>query len=261
MTREPAAVAALPMYDWPEVRAATDALWSAIRDALAGHGLPAPEALVRTTSPDALWRDPNLVLGQACGLPFSLFLRGRVHVLASGIYALGDVPPGDYCSRIVTRADDARAGLADFRGATAAVNAVHSQSGHAALADAVAATGGRAPFFAGVRVSGAHRASIAAVAAGEADIAAIDAVSWELARRNDPAARQLRVLQSTPPRSGLPFVCAHRFDPDTVRAALAEAIDALGVEHKNALFLNGLKSRDAGDYAGFTMPATPLVSG
>ena len=36
-------IAALPMYDWPEVRGETDALWVKIRDALQARGIAAPD--------------------------------------------------------------------------------------------------------------------------------------------------------------------------------------------------------------------------
>ena len=40
----------LPMYDWPELRDATDGLWAALRDALRAEGVAAPEALSRDIS-------------------------------------------------------------------------------------------------------------------------------------------------------------------------------------------------------------------
>ncbi|MBD9446543.1 hypothetical protein [Rhizobium sp. RHZ01] len=41
-------IAALPMYDWPEVRAETDAQWEQLRDELLFRGIDAPERLART---------------------------------------------------------------------------------------------------------------------------------------------------------------------------------------------------------------------
>jgi len=35
------------MYDWPEVRAATDEIWHALRDWLRGRGFDAPDELER----------------------------------------------------------------------------------------------------------------------------------------------------------------------------------------------------------------------
>ncbi|MGN6537639.1 MAG: phosphate ABC transporter substrate-binding protein, partial [Mesorhizobium sp.] len=36
-------IAALPMYDWPEVRAEVDAQWARLRDALRRRGVDAPD--------------------------------------------------------------------------------------------------------------------------------------------------------------------------------------------------------------------------
>ena len=63
-------LAALPMYDWPELRPATDRLWAAVRDGLRQRGVAAPEGLTRDVGLMAGWTDPGLVLGQTCGLPF-----------------------------------------------------------------------------------------------------------------------------------------------------------------------------------------------
>ncbi|TGU24119.1 phosphate ABC transporter substrate-binding protein, partial [Mesorhizobium sp. M4B.F.Ca.ET.150.01.1.1] len=41
-------VAALPMYDWPEVRGEIDAQWALLRDAFRSRGLDALEAVVRS---------------------------------------------------------------------------------------------------------------------------------------------------------------------------------------------------------------------
>ena len=40
-------IAALPMYDWPEVRGEVDAQWAAVRDELRKKGVNAPERLTR----------------------------------------------------------------------------------------------------------------------------------------------------------------------------------------------------------------------
>ena len=60
--------------------------------------------------------------------------------------------------------------------------------------------------------TGGHRASIRAVAEGRADVAAIDCRSWQLARRFEPAARELHAVGWTRRSKGLPFICARRFD-------------------------------------------------
>ena len=88
------AVAALPMYDWPEVTDATDALWAAIRDAAArARASPRPRRSPATRAV-AGWTDPGLVLGQTCGLPFVRTLAGRVAVVGALDYGLPGCPPG-----------------------------------------------------------------------------------------------------------------------------------------------------------------------
>ncbi|MDP2734302.1 MAG: hypothetical protein Q8O63_14555, partial [Hoeflea sp.] len=49
--------ASLPMYDWPEIRAATDAVWAAIRSELSQRGIDAPARLDRSADPEPLWSD------------------------------------------------------------------------------------------------------------------------------------------------------------------------------------------------------------
>ncbi|RUW96295.1 phosphate ABC transporter substrate-binding protein, partial [Mesorhizobium sp. M8A.F.Ca.ET.059.01.1.1] len=40
-------IAALPMYDWPEVRDEVDAQWASLRDAFRPRGIDAPQSIVR----------------------------------------------------------------------------------------------------------------------------------------------------------------------------------------------------------------------
>ena len=62
-------IAQLPMYDWPEVRAATDALWAKIHTALQKRSVGSPDTLDREKSRDTTWLSPQLLLSQTCGLP------------------------------------------------------------------------------------------------------------------------------------------------------------------------------------------------
>lgn len=233
------AVAALPMYDWPEVAVATDALWAAIRDRLAAEGVAAPERLTRSRGIAEVWTDPGLVLGQACGLPLVRTLAGRVEVVGALDYGVAGAPPGWYRSAVVVRADDPREGLAAFRGARIAVNGTDSQSGWGAILREAAPLGAGGRFFGAVVVTGAHRASVAAVAGGDADVAAIDAVSWRLAERFVPAAAGLRVLLSTGPTPGLPLIAARGTDVAPHRRAIAAAVAGLDGEARAALGVRG----------------------
>jgi ABC-type phosphate/phosphonate transport system substrate-binding protein len=244
-------VAALPMYDWPEVHGATDALWTAVAQILRTAGIDAPDDLDRTRTPMEIWRDPYLLLAQTCGLPFSRHLMRAAHIVGVPAYRLPDVSPGRYCSRIVVRRDDARERLDVFRGAVAAVNMAGSQSGFAALAEAVSPLRAERPFFSAVQLTGTHRASVRAVAARKADIAAIDAVSWELARRHEPAARGLRVLASTAQTPGLPLITSQHRHAETIAGCVSAAIASLPPQVRDALLLECLKQASESDYRDF----------
>jgi ABC-type phosphate/phosphonate transport system substrate-binding protein len=234
------------MYDWPEVRGATDALWAALRDALRARGVAAPEELERDRGLMEVWTDPGLVLGQTCGLPLVRHLAGRVAVVGTLDYGLPGCAPGEYRSAVVVRADDPRQRLEEFRGARFALNGTDSQSGYGAMLHHVAplAEGGR--FFGAALVTGSHAASAALVAEGGADIAAIDHVSWDLWRRHRGDGR-LRVLMLTDPTPGLPLITAGDVGP--VRAAVAEAVAGLPEAVRAALGIRGFRAYDAADYA------------
>lgn len=247
MRRAPLAV--LPMYDRPELRAETDRLWAVMRERLRAAGMAAPEHLDRAVPAPVAWTSADLVLGQTCGLPFATRLAGRVALVGAPDYGLDGCPPGHYGSALVVRADDARQGLAAFADGTVAINELGSQSGHGTLLHAVAPHARDGRFFRAVRLTGSHAGSIAAVAEGAADIAAIDAVTWRLARRHDPAPASLRVLAQTEPTPCLPFITALGNDPEAVATASAEAIEALDAAARDALGLRGFVRFDEADYA------------
>lgn len=243
-------VAALPMYDWPEVQAANDQFWSHLKDSLRDHGFPAPDALERDMPVNDIWRSPNLVLGQTCGLPFVRDLMGQVSVVGTPAYDI-ECGAGSYFSVIVVRQDSAIASVADLRGTRLAFNSPCSQSGFAALAYHLRELAPSAPVFSSTVQSGSHRNSIRMVAGNEADVASIDAVAWRLAERHEPAAAELRVLAATEPLPGLPMICAQRRDwsTDRMHLAVVEAMAALEPDVADALLLSGLASFGKSDYA------------
>lgn len=130
-------IAALPMYDWPEVRAETDAEWARLRDAFRAAGIDAPEHLVRrngdmppvpggirdaegdviapdpaTLPPDefdlpTLWLHPDLLFAQACWGPMELGLARHVRVVGQPDYSAFEGGHGEhYSSVLLMRADE-----------------------------------------------------------------------------------------------------------------------------------------------------------
>lgn len=225
--------AALPMYDWAGVRASTDALWSSIRDACRAAGLDAPDQLSRPFgAADCLRSD--LLLAQICGMPYRLWLHDKVTLLGASDFGIAGCAPGFYRSHIIVRPGDPVRGKA-------AVNALHSQSGYAAMTKHL---GPPAHFI----LTGSHAASIRAVANGQAGYAAIDALTWRHALREMPEARSLQVVANTEPTPGLPFISALHNDTELLQALIERAIHALAPIHRDALFLRGFVRFRPSDY-------------
>lgn len=250
-------IAALPMYDTPQTAPALDALWACIRDGLRAQGIGAPEALTRGGDVWQVWQSPALVLGQTCSLPFRARLKDQVQVLGAFDLGLPGTPPGYYHSVLVARADDPRAkrGLAAFRGARLAYNEALSQSGWAAPSAAAA----RAGFsFDALIETGAHRQSARAVAEGRADIAALDAASWRVIAREDPAtAARLSVVGRTRPTPGLPLITRRDSNPAPYRKAIGDAVTNLSQRHRATLDLRGFVPVPEAAYLALPIPQNP----
>jgi hypothetical protein len=240
-------IAALPMYDMPQVRAETGRLWASIRNALREAGFDAPEGLNhKIEDPWPHWRDPKLTLSQTCGLPYSAKLAGHVTLLGAPDYELRDTPPGHYYSEIVVRKDNPVESLAGLQGGRFAYNMHSSQSGWAAP-DALL---GVHRVFDETVETGSHAASAHAVAEGRADVAAIDAVTWALLQRHDLMAAQLRVVGRTATTPGLPYISCLMpvAKAAQMRVAVAVGVNALDQAARDALLLKGFAPLTDIDY-------------
>lgn len=129
-------VAALPMYDWPEMRGEVDAQWVPLRDAFRQRGIDAPERMARSNrdlppvpggirdgarkliAPDPatlppeefdfhqLWLSPALLFGQTCWGPMELGLARHVQVVAQPSYDAFEGGQGElYSSALVMFSD------------------------------------------------------------------------------------------------------------------------------------------------------------
>ncbi len=241
----------LPMYDWPEIKASTDLFYQALRGSLEQSGFGVPDRLDRSIDVADLWLDKRLLLAQTCGLPFVTLLKGRVALVGTPAYEL-NCDAGDYYSVIVVRNEAPIVSLADLAGRRFSYNETGSQSGYAALKTTLLGVKELRGDVFETHKSGSHRLSIQAVAAGIADFAAIDAVTWEIAQRHEPAAQQLRVLAKTDPTPGLPFITALRpkEEIDRIAGAVEAAIASLDEMVKADLFLKGFKKTTIGQYEG-----------
>ncbi len=242
-------IAWLGMYDRPETAAAQDRFWTTIRDTL-GFG---PETLTRQGDAWEIWRAPDLVLAQTCGMPYRTRLRDDVHLIGTPDYELPGCTPGTYNSVLIVRADDSRP-LTEIAVGPVAYNEALSQSGWAALW-AFATTN---DLTLGPRQqSGAHVASARMVATGQADIAAIDALTWAFIARYEPFAGELREAARTSPTPALPYITGLSQDPDVLFAAIRSAISSLSHEDRDILHLRGLIRIPKAEYFAVANPPDP----
>lgn len=248
-------IATLGMYDRAENAGAHDRLWALMRDALRDMGQEAPTALTRgDLAFMAGWIAPNLLFSQTCSLPFRAQLSGQVQIIAAPDYALPDCPAGHYRSVYIARKSAGFSCVAEAAGLDFAYNEALSHSGWAApFADHQARGLALRPTLR----TGAHRLSAQAVAKGRADYAALDALSWVMIQRYDGFARDLAVIGHTPPSPALPYITAQGRDAAALRAALGQAIAALGAEDRASLHLSGIMDIPASAYLALPIPPAP----
>ena len=220
-------MASLPMYDWPEIRAATDALWNG----LSRHS--GFEGNLQRGKYDDLWRNPRMEFSQTCGYPFTHEFKGMMNYIATPHYQAEGCSKADYCSVVFAREPTP---LQDFKGKVPAVNSVESMSGMLALKLVFAPVAKIDDFFAAAVLTGSHLASLAEVREGRADVCAIDAVCVALAKRYRPLALEgLVEIAKSPPVPALPFVtrngdinrwreALHKTFADPALAAVREAL-------------------------------------
>jgi ABC-type phosphate/phosphonate transport system substrate-binding protein len=219
-------LAALPMYDLPELAEAHDQLWAAIARRLRDDGVEGvPACLTRDAPLHALWTDPDLLLSQACGYPLMTVLSGQVRVVSTPRYRAQGCKGPLHRSAVVVRLIDRAEALADLAGRRLALNDETSGTGMNLLRALVAPLARGRRFFSRVEITGSHLASAEAVAGGDADLAAIDCVTWAHLQRLRPAlAAKVRVLTWSASSPGLPLITAR----DTTAATLAAIGRALG---------------------------------
>jgi ABC-type phosphate/phosphonate transport system substrate-binding protein len=206
----------LLMYTAPEpIRLANERWISRILEHLGHSRLNA----ARLSLPE-LWLSPDLLLTQTCGYPLMTLLRGQARIVGRPRYELPDATAGNHCSLILSRADDSRETLADFRGSRGVINSDDSNSGMNLLRQRLAPLQRDGQFFATVGISGAHRESLRWLRDGQADLAAIDSVTYAyLAQHAPEEVSGLRVVARSALSPTLPFI--------TVATATDEQIEQL----------------------------------
>ena len=219
--------------------AASDPVFAALADyVIAGLG--------STAAPS------TLMLGQICGIEFAHAAPGQYHYLGS--FSLPGFARGTYNSVLISRASSRLDHIEVFAPEqhVMAINEAGSFSG--AIAPAAHLLGRGDAVFPQRQMTGGHLNSIAAVAAGAADLAAIDRLSFNLARAISPEqVEQVRVIDVTPARPGLPFICDAAVEDDEVeimRQRLARATaQPFWAEFERLLEVTGIDMINPADFA------------
>lgn len=222
-------IANLMMYKRPQLVEAHARYWALIRKHLADEGMVSPAELSQDAEEFFVWKHPELVLSQTCGMPYRTWLHDKVQLVGTPDFGLTDCPAGYYRSAIIVRANDVRTDLAAFKEATFAYNQTFSQSGYAAPFWHLKPQGF---WFENRLQTDQHLESARAVATSRADIASIDAVTWRNIEIYEPFANELRVLEWTNPTPGLPLITALGNDASLIFTAVKRAVDALDEQTK-----------------------------
>ncbi|HWH86860.1 MAG TPA: PhnD/SsuA/transferrin family substrate-binding protein [Pseudomonas sp.] len=178
-----------------------------------------------------LWLSPHLLLTQTCGYPLMTALRGQVRVVGRPRYELPDASAGQHCSLILSRSDDPRDTLSDFRRSRGVINSEDSNSGMNLLRQRLAPLQEDGEFFASVGASGGHRESLRWLRENRADLAAIDSVTFAYIAQHAPEeVSGLRVVARSALSPTLPFITvgsAAQEQVETLRQVMNETLSEL----------------------------------
>jgi len=244
-------LASLPMYDLPELRAATDAWWQGLARAFRRQGIEdVPGTLEPCTRLDDRSHGIRLLFGQCCG--YDLIRNPETLALvATPAYCSPHCRGANYRSLVVVGEANPATRLEDLRGKRCAINALCSHSGYTALRHMIAPLAkllpkGEGRFFSRVEASGSHAGSLAWVREGRADCTSVDCVTFALlARHRAEAVQGLRVLAESALAPGLPYVTGSAGGDEQVarlrdglRLALEDSDLAMA---RDALLIDGIE--------------------
>jgi len=208
-------IASLMMYQRPELEAANNRYWNSIRTNLADAGIDSPKNLSQDAEEFSVWKHPDLVLSQTCGMPYRIWLHDKVELVGTPDFGVEDCPPGYYLEP-------------------------------------------KGFWFENLYHAEQHLESARAVAENRADIAALDIVSWKIISRYEDFARKLHVLELTAPTPGLPLITAKDKDPNTIFAAVENAVLQMSDPDRDLLSLQGIVRISKEQY--LEVPNPPIES-
>ena len=174
---------------------------------------------------DSVYRNDALLLGHTCGYPYIKKWRNSHRPVVVPVFDIDGCSDINYCSWLISRREDCRTTLEDYRNSKAVINNSDSNSGMNAFRHTLRDLHQDGRFFSEVIVSGSHLDSMRCVARGDSDLAAIDAVTWHHFLAQEPeTVAALKVIDSTVASPALPFI-QHQ-DASHSRESMAFALNS-----------------------------------
>jgi ABC-type phosphate/phosphonate transport system substrate-binding protein len=234
--------ASLPMYNFPQMRGANAAFWSALSELLRRRGLAGvPDALSSDRAPVSERIEPEVLFTQTCGWPLQTIYRGQYQLLARPCYDGAGCTGSTHSAFVMVRQDSPARTVANLRGSRFALNSLHSNSGMNLPRRMLADLAQGRPFFGQVTETGGHGASLRLLQAGGADCASIDCLTIAFAQDYQPElVAGLRILAQTPPSPAIPFVTSIATDAETV-AVLKACLFEMSADPGLRPVLDGLR--------------------
>lgn len=247
-------VASLPMYSFPETRAARDALWTVLARNLRSNGISdVPDELTHDLPVLELWQDTNLLLSQCCGYDVVKPYKNLLRPIATPIYNSPACVGEYYCSLVIVTEDSPFDDICQMKGMIGVINGPESHSGMSSLRQLISSTHSGGDFFSELKISGSHETSLHMIRTGQAHVAAIDSVIVSLVARYRPEDMQgIRILGSTYRAPAPPFVVrveTPEDEVDKIRSALLDTInDPATEEYRQDMLLQGAIPATTDDY-------------
>ena len=244
--------ASFPMYDFPWLAEAHEALWAEIAAGLVRRGWQdVPVSLHHQADVHTLWHEHELLISQSCGWPLVDELAGKVVTIGAFEYDVASADGPTYHGQLLMRAGSSRPSADALPTVTAAVNSFASLSGWVSLVHAFPELSGVWPGR--LLETGSHEGSMAALQRGEVDLAMIDAVSLAQFRAGRPESLAGLIVVGEGPRIPcLPIIGPLAFTDVQIagiRAAITEALASdRGREAAKPLLIKRFHARDFDDY-------------
>lgn len=205
------------MYDFPEIRKATNSWWKGIAKHMQLAGVKdVPSRLQHNVPVKSLWQHNDLLLSQCCGFDVVYGFKDSLNVLMITDWAAEGCHDGHYSSWIVVHEDSSHQQISDLYNGVAVINGRESHSGMNGLLALVAPHSHDGFFFQRIDESGAHIDSLSAIQQKIADVTSIDCVTYALLKEHRPSAvTGTRVIGQTNSAPAHPYITRSHIPLDT----------------------------------------------